>query len=73
MIDVGLRDRPLARSPGVVTPERSSSWSWKQEFAGRGYQATHYGITGWVIFTLVQHATEDQVARWVRPALRPGA
>ena len=28
-----------------------------------------YGITGWVILTLIQHATEDQVARWVRPAL----
>ena len=27
-------------------------------------------ITGWVILTLIQHATEDQVARWVMPALR---
>ncbi len=29
-----------------------------------------YSITGWVILTLIQHATEDQVARWVLPALR---
>jgi alkylation response protein AidB-like acyl-CoA dehydrogenase len=29
-----------------------------------------YGITGWVILTLIQHGTEDQVARWVPPTLR---
>ena len=29
-----------------------------------------YSITGWVILTLIQNATEDQVERWVLPALR---
>lgn len=41
----------------------------EQEFAAAGLARPAYGITGWVILTLVQHATEEQVARWVRPAL----
>ena len=41
----------------------------EQEFERAGVQRPAYGITGWVILTLIQHATEDQVARWVRPAL----
>ena len=41
----------------------------EQEFGAGGIQRPQYGITGWVILTLIQHATEDQVARWVRPAL----
>ena len=42
----------------------------EQEFRAAGVARPQYGITGWVILTLVQHATEDQVARWVLPALR---
>jgi len=41
----------------------------EQEFAAAGIKRPAYGITGWVILTLIQHATDDQVARWVRPAL----
>jgi alkylation response protein AidB-like acyl-CoA dehydrogenase len=41
----------------------------EQEFATAGVKRPALGITGWVILTLIQHATEDQVARWVRPAL----
>jgi alkylation response protein AidB-like acyl-CoA dehydrogenase len=41
----------------------------EQEFKAAGVNRPGYGITGWVILTLIQHATEDQVARWVRPAL----
>ena len=41
----------------------------EEEFRAAGVQKPNYGITGWVILTLVQHATEDQVARWVQPAL----
>jgi hypothetical protein len=41
----------------------------EQEFAAAGIARPVYGITGWVILTLIQHATEDQVARWVSPAL----
>jgi hypothetical protein len=41
----------------------------EQEFAAAGIKRPAYGITGWVILTLVQHASQDQVARWVRQAL----
>ena len=41
----------------------------EQEFAAAGIKRPGYGITSWVILTLIQHATPDQVARWVRPAL----
>jgi alkylation response protein AidB-like acyl-CoA dehydrogenase len=41
----------------------------EQEFAAAKVKRPQYGITGWVILTLIQHATEDQVARWVPPPL----
>ena len=41
----------------------------EQEFKRQGISRPGYGITGWVILTLIQHGTDDQVARWVRPAL----
>ena len=41
----------------------------EQEFAAARIKRPALGITGWVILTLIQHASPDQVARWVRPAL----
>ena len=41
----------------------------EEEFQAAGIKRPNYNITGWVILTLVQHATEEQIARWVRPAL----
>ncbi len=41
----------------------------EQEFGAAGIQRPALGITGWVILTLIQHASEDQVARWVKPAV----
>jgi 3-oxochol-4-en-24-oyl-CoA dehydrogenase len=41
----------------------------EQELAEAKIRPPSYGITGWVILTLVQHANAEQVARWVRPAL----
>jgi alkylation response protein AidB-like acyl-CoA dehydrogenase len=41
----------------------------EQEFTAAGVKRPAYNITGWVILTLIQYATEDQVARWVKPAL----
>ena len=41
----------------------------EQEFAAAGIKRPSYGITSWIILTLIQHASPDQVARWVRPAL----
>ena len=41
----------------------------EQEFATAGIKRPRYGITGWVVLTLIQHGRPDQVTRWVRPAL----
>ena len=41
----------------------------EQEFGQAGIKRPSLGITSWVILTLVQHATPEQVQRWVRPAL----
>ena len=57
--------RPWGRAAGAV-----EQLVIEQEFRAAGVTRPEYGITGWVILTLVQHATEDQVARWVLPALR---
>jgi hypothetical protein len=57
--------RPWGRDAGAV-----EQLVIEQEFAAGGISKPAYGITGWVILTLVQHATEDQVARWVPSALR---
>ncbi|HEY6531553.1 MAG TPA: acyl-CoA dehydrogenase [Acidimicrobiales bacterium] len=40
-----------------------------EELAEVGLRKPNYGITGWVLLTLVQHGTPEQVARWVPPAL----
>ena len=41
----------------------------EQEFAAAGIERPVYSITGWVILTLIQQGTPEQVARWVPPAL----
>ena len=57
--------RPYGRDAGAV-----EQLVIEQEFAAAGTRRPQYGITAWVILTLIQHANEDQVARWVSPALR---
>jgi hypothetical protein len=57
--------KPWGRDAGAV-----EQLVIEQEFASAGVTRPQYSITGWVILTLIQHATEDQVARWVLPALR---
>jgi alkylation response protein AidB-like acyl-CoA dehydrogenase len=57
--------KPWGRNAGAV-----EQLVTEQEFRAAGVERPQYGITGWVILTLIQHATEDQVARWVLPALR---
>jgi len=57
--------RPWGRDAGAV-----EQLVIEQEFGAAGVARPQYGITGWVILTLIEHATEDQVARWVLPALR---
>ena len=41
----------------------------EQEFAEAGVKRPQLGITGWVILTMIQHGTPEQVSRWVAPAL----
>jgi alkylation response protein AidB-like acyl-CoA dehydrogenase len=57
--------KPWGRAAGAI-----EQLVIEQEFKAAGVSRPQYSITGWVILTLVQHATEDQVARWVMPALR---
>ena len=40
-----------------------------EEFARAKVDRPNYGITSWIILTLIQHANPDQVSRWVRPTL----
>jgi hypothetical protein len=72
------RDELLAS--GYVMPHWPKPWGRdagaveqlvvEQEFKAAGVKRPAYSITGWVILTLIQHATDDQVERWVGPALR---
>jgi alkylation response protein AidB-like acyl-CoA dehydrogenase len=56
--------RPWGRAAGAV-----EQLVIEQEFAAAGVKRPSYSITGWVILTLIQHGTDDQVTRWVPPAL----
>ena len=40
-----------------------------EEFARAKVDRPSYGITSWIILTLIQHANPDQITRWVRPTL----
>ncbi len=55
---------PYGRAAGAV-----EQLVIEQVFAEKGVKKPSYGITGWVILTLIQYGTEDQVERWVKPAL----
>ena len=77
-LDDGARRQALLES-GYAMPHWPEPWGRdasaieqlvvEQEFAAAGIKRPAYGITGWVILTLIEHGNEDQVARWVRPAL----
>ena len=56
--------KPWGREAGAV-----EQLVVEEELAAAGIKRPAYSITGWVILTLIQHSTDDQVARWVRPAL----
>ncbi len=77
-LDETARNKALVES-GYVMPHWPKPWGRdadaieqlviEQEFAAAGIKRQGYGITGWVILTLIQYATADQVARWVVPGL----
>jgi len=56
--------RPWGRAAGAL-----EQLVIDEEFARAKVNRPGYGITGWVILTLIQHSNPDQIARWVRPTL----
>jgi 3-oxochol-4-en-24-oyl-CoA dehydrogenase len=76
-------DEPAKRTAmieaGYVMPNWPKPWGRdagaieqlviEQEFGAAGIKRPSYGITAWVILTLIQYADEEQVQRWVVPAL----
>src|SRR4051794_28687589 len=57
--------KPWGRDAGAV-----EQLVIEQEFAAAGIKRPSYGITGWNLLTVIQHATPEQVQRLVPPALR---
>ena len=57
--------KPYGREAGAV-----EQLVVEQEFEAASIRRPNYGITGWVILTLIQYGNTDQVARWVQPALK---
>src|SRR3546814_4576770 len=41
----------------------------EEQFTKAGVQRPAYGITAWNILTIIQHGNQDQLDRWVLPAL----
>ncbi|MGH3743482.1 MAG: acyl-CoA dehydrogenase [Mycobacteriales bacterium] len=68
LVDTGYSQphwpRPWGRAAGAV-----EQLVIDEEFARAGVSRPQLGITGWNILSVVQHGTDDQVARWVRPTL----
>ncbi|GLE52162.1 acyl-CoA dehydrogenase [Mycobacterium montefiorense] len=72
------RDKLIAT--GYVMPHWPKPWGLaadaveqlviEEEFKAAGIKRPDYGITGWVILTLIQHGTEWQIERLVEKALR---
>jgi 3-oxochol-4-en-24-oyl-CoA dehydrogenase len=65
---------------GYVAPHWPKPWGREapaleqlvidEEFLRAGVRRPDYGITGWIILTLIQHGSADQIERWVRPTLQ---
>jgi alkylation response protein AidB-like acyl-CoA dehydrogenase len=56
--------KPYGRAAGAV-----EQLVIEQEFGEAGITRPAYGITAWNILTIIQYATQDQIDRWVNPAL----
>ena len=56
--------KPYGRGAGAV-----EQLVIEQEFTAAGVQRPAYGITAWNILTIIQHGNQDQLDRWVLPAL----
>ncbi len=77
-LDDAARKKALIES-GYVVPNWPKPWGRdagaieqlviEEEFSKAGIKRQGYGITGWVILTMIQYATAEQVSRFVEPAL----
>jgi alkylation response protein AidB-like acyl-CoA dehydrogenase len=77
-LDSDARRKALIEA-GYVMPNWPKPWGRdagaveqlviEQEFDAAGIKRPNYGITSWVILTLIQYATPKQIERWVPPAL----
>ncbi|AFR50683.1 acyl-CoA dehydrogenase [Gordonia sp. KTR9] len=82
--EIAALDDPAAQrerliDTGYVMPHWPTPWGRaadsveqlviEEEMAAAGVQRPDYSITGWVILTLIQQGTQDQIDRFVRPAL----
>jgi alkylation response protein AidB-like acyl-CoA dehydrogenase len=56
--------KPWGRAAGAV-----EQLVVDEELRVAGVRRPEYGIGGWIIQTLTQHADHDQIERWVRPSL----
>jgi 3-oxochol-4-en-24-oyl-CoA dehydrogenase len=56
--------KPWGRAAGAV-----EQLVIEEELRAAGVRTPAYGIGGWIIQTLTQHADPDQIERWVRPSL----
>ncbi|HXL89840.1 MAG TPA: acyl-CoA dehydrogenase [Streptosporangiaceae bacterium] len=56
--------RPWGRDAGAI-----EQLVIEQEFAAAGITRPSLGITSWIILTLIQHASPEQIGSWVGPAL----
>jgi alkylation response protein AidB-like acyl-CoA dehydrogenase len=79
--ELGPKEQLLAMlDAGYAVPHWPAPWGRdagaveqlvvEEELLAAGIEQPNYVITGYLIYTLVHHATEEQVARWVGPALR---
>jgi alkylation response protein AidB-like acyl-CoA dehydrogenase len=56
--------KPYGRDAGAI-----EQLVIEQEFGAAGIKRPQYGITAWNILTIIQYGNQDQLDRWVRPAL----
>ncbi|OMC10990.1 acyl-CoA dehydrogenase [Mycolicibacter heraklionensis] len=76
--EAALRERMI--ETGYVMPHWPKPWGRaadaveqlviEQELADAGIKRPDYGITAWVILTLIQHGSAEQIERYVAAALR---
>jgi 3-oxochol-4-en-24-oyl-CoA dehydrogenase len=83
-VEIAALDKPDQRDKlietGYVMPHWPKPWGRaadpveqlviEEEFRAAGIKRPDYGITSWVILTLIQHGTPWQIERFVKKALR---